>query len=362
MLRSRKIGEKMRTATGLVFASLLGVQLASQSSLAQEATGTIRGSLLDPNGSVVTGLDTPIHLTHLDSGTEYMADVKREGQYEVRGLPAGEYRVSFPSSCCMYQTFTSEGVVIASGETLHYDLNLQWHINLGTIGDDPGMLSNDMRAEAGDVSGPTPRMPDGTPDLSGIWYNVPLTAAQPQPSLQPWAAEIERQLREIGADPNAGAYCLPQSAVPTTLIFPYKFVQTPDLIVQITEFVTPAYRQIFLDGREHPDLWNPSWYGHSVGHWEGDTLVVETVGFNEITPGFGIHSERLRIVERYTRTRYGVLEIEITAEDPEAYTEPYTIYREAGIAAADQEILEFVCNENNNRQMNVGGVPWRGRP
>jgi hypothetical protein len=66
----------------------------------------------------------------------------------------------------MYQTFTSEGVVIESGETLDYDLNLQWHINLGTIGDDPGMLSNDMRAQAGDVSGPAPRMPDGDRDVS----------------------------------------------------------------------------------------------------------------------------------------------------------------------------------------------------
>jgi hypothetical protein len=334
----------------------------SGSPQAQSATGSVRGNLLDPNGSVVTGLDTPIYLTHVDSGTEYTANVLSEGRYEVAGLPPGAYRLSFPVSCCMYRTYTSEDVAIAAGEVLDYDLNLQWHINLGTIGDDPGMLSNDMRAQAGDVSGPAPRMPDGTPDLSGIWYNIPITVEQPPPSLQPWAAEIDRQLSEMGADRNAGAYCLPQSAVPTTLIFPYKFVQTPDLIVQITEFVTPAYRQIFLDGRGHPELWNPSWYGHSVGHWEGDTLVVETVGFNEITPGFGIHTENLRVVERYTRTSYGVLEIEITAEDPDAYTEPYTIFREAGIAAPDQEILEFVCNENNNRQMNVGGTSWRGRP
>jgi hypothetical protein len=90
--------------------------------------------------------------------------------------------------------------------------------------------------------------------------------------------------------------------------------------------------------------------------------VVESVGFNEITPGFGIHTESLRIVERYTRTDFGTLEIEITAEDPDAYTEPYQISRVAGISAPDQEILEFVCNENNDRQMNVGGTSWRGRP
>jgi len=346
----------------IVFIAPLSFAVASQQSVAQETMGSVHGNLLDPNGSIVTGLDTPIYATHKESDVVYSADVSREGRYEIGSLPPGDYKVSFPSSCCMYQTYDNESVVIAPGQDLELDLNLEWHINLGTIGDDPGMLSNDMRAQAGDVSGPAPRMPDGRPDLSGVWYNVPLSVPPNQPSLQPWAAEIDRQLEELRVDRNAGAYCLPQSAVPTTLIFPYKFVQTPDLIVQITEFVTPAYRQIFLDGRDHPELWNPSWYGHSVGHWEGDTLVVETVGFNEITPGFGIHSESLRVVERYTRTDFGHLEIEITAEDPEAYTEPYTTRREAGIAAPDQEILEFVCAENNSTEMNVGGTSWRGRP
>jgi hypothetical protein len=344
-----------------IIATLCSV-LMSQGCFAQQATGSIRGNLRDPNTSIVTGLDTPIFLTHIDTGAEYSANVLREGQYEITGLQAGRYRISFPSSCCMYSSYTNDDVTIAAGETLNYDLNLQWHINLGTIGDDPAMLGNDMREKSDDISGPVPRMPDGTPDLSGIWLTVARTGAREAPSMQPWALEIERQLREMGVDPIAGAYCLPYSAVPTTLNFPYKIVQTPDLIVQITEFVTPAYRQIFLDGRERPEFWNPSWYGHSVGHWEGDTLVVESIGFNEITPGFGIHTENLRIVERYTRTSFGRLELEVTAEDPDAYTEPFVIHREAGIAAADQEILEFVCNENNDREMNIEGLPWRGRP
>lgn len=352
---------RLSKATAVLWA-LTGIFTLFETSPGQDAPASIAGDLLDPNGSVVTGLDTPIYLINSETDVEYSVAVSGEGYYEVTGLPPGTYSLSFPISCCMYRSFDQENIALTAGEDLRLDLNLQWGINLGTIGDDPGMLSNDMRAQAGDVSGPAPRMPDGTPDLSGVWYNVPLTNPDTGPSLQPWAADIDRQLREMGADRNAGAYCLPQSAVPTTLIFPYKFIQTPDVIVQLTEFVTPGFRQIFLDGREHPELWNPSWYGHSVGHWEGDTLVVETVGFNEITPGFGIHTENLRVVEHYTRTEFGRLEIEITAEDPDAFTEPYTTNRVAGIAAPDQEILEFVCAENNTAPMNIGGTSWRGRP
>jgi len=352
---------RFRISTTIAMMGLSGLAV-SQTSIAQVASGAIMGQLIDENGAVVTGLETLIYLTNRETHVEYSAAVSRDGDYELTGLPAGSYDLNFPIACCMYRTYAQENLVIAAGETVQMDLNLKWGINLGTIGDDPGMLSNDMRSRAGDVSGPAPRMPDGTPDLSGIWYNVPIDGPRPQPSLQPWAAEIQQQLLDLGVDQNAGAYCLPQSAVPTTLIFPYKFIQTPDVIVQLTEFVTPGFRQIFMDGRDHPELWNPAWMGHSTGTWDGDTLVVETVGFNEITPGFGIHTEKLRVVERYTRTSFGSLAIEITAEDPDAYTEPFTAHFEAGIATADQEILEFVCAENNDRPLNIGGVGWRGRP
>ncbi len=351
-----------RAMTAAAIGALSVFALVPRPGFSQGESGSISGKLIDPNGSIVTGLDTPIHLTHNATDVVYSADVSVEGSYAVDGLPAGSYRLSFPTSCCMYASYNEDSVAIAAGEPLVHDLNLQWHINLGTIGDDPGMLGNDMRSKSSEVSDPAPRFADGTPDLSGIWYNIASTGPGRQPAMQPWAQDIARQLREMNVDPIAGAYCLPYSAVPTTLNFPYKIVQTPDLIVQISEFVTPAYRQIFLDGRDRPEFWNPSWYGHSLGHWDGDTLVVETIGYNEITPGFGIHSESLRIVERYRRTSFGTLELEVTAEDPDAWTEPFTIRRTAGIAAADQEILEFVCMENNDREMNIEGLPWRGRP
>lgn len=335
--------------------------LPSHSAYSQSSNGMITGNLIDPNGSVITGLSTPVFMTHIETGENFQSAVSLQGQYEISGLPAGTYDLVFPSSCCMYMSYSQESVEIADGQTVRLDLNLDWHINLGTIGDDPGMLAEDMINQSGDLSGPTPRMPDGKPDLSGMWYNLPDTRGfgADRPPLQAWAAEIQEQLNALGQQ-NAASYCLPQSAVPTTLIFPYKLIQTDDLIVQLAEFVTPAYRQFFLDGRDMPEIWNPSWYGHSVGHWEGDTLVVESTGFNEITPGFGVHTEGLKITERYTRPQNDILLLEVTAEDPEAYTEPYVRSFEARLVKG-QEILEFVCAEGNDTSLYAQPV-WRGRP
>jgi hypothetical protein len=144
--------------------------------------------------------------------------------------------------------------------------------------------------------------------------------------------------------------------------YPYKFVQTPRLIVQLVEDMVISHRQIHLDGRAHPkpEEWNPSWYGHSIGRWEGDTLVVETVGFNESTPGFGIHTESLKITERFTRTSRGRMRITVTAEDPEAWTAPWVREREAGLAEGT-EIVEFVCAEGAPAQ-SAKRAPWRARP
>jgi hypothetical protein len=328
-----------------------------------EATeGVIQGNLVDINGAVITGIDTPIYMTNEATGEEFSAPSNINGQYIVGSLPEGTYRLDFPGFGAMYQSYFEENIAIVAGEILNKDLNIDWGINLGTIGDDPGMLGNDMRARAGDLSNiPVPKMADGKPDLTGMWYNFRSTAREQNRSIphQPWAEEINDQLRALGQQ-NAGSYCLPQSAVPTTLSFPYKFIHTEDLLLQLSEFVTPGFRQIFLDGREIPEIWNPSWYGHSVGHWEGDTLVVVSTGYNEITPGFGVHTENLKVTERYTRTEFGRLEIEITAEDPDAYTEEYTRTYIAGLTPTE-EILEFVCAEGNDTSLFAQPV-WRGRP
>ncbi len=339
-----------------------GVFVLCGAAEAQRAAGSITGKLIDENGAAITQLEATITLTDATTGETKTAVVKDSGEYALTGLNAGTYDMTIPIACCMYRTYEQKTITLKAGEQRKLDLNIGWGINLGTIGDDPGQLSMDMRKRAGEIKGPVPRMADGKVDFSGVWYNVPsATGRQARVPMQPWALEMQEQLRKINQQGPA-VYCLPQSAIPTDLPFPYKVVQTRDLMVHLVEFTTPGYRQVFLDGRPHPppEEWNPAWLGHSVGHYEGDTLVIESVGFNEITPGFGVHTEQLKIVERWTRPTKGVLEVEITATDPAAWTGEYKRKFTAGLVP-DEEILEFVCPENNLDALH-NGQPWRGRP
>jgi hypothetical protein len=330
---------------------------------AQEVTVT--GRLFDPNGEPIAGLqEVSAQLTNVETQQGFEGLVSSlTGEFSITGVPPGIYDMTIPIPCCLYGRYEKEGISIEPEQTLQLDVAIEWGMNLGTIADDPGTLGADMRARAGRLSGPAPRMPDGKPDLSGVWSWLARPGSRegppPRPVLKPWAAEIDQQLRELNVDRNAGAYCLPQSAIPTTIAYPTKFVQTPSVIVQLTEWSTPGVRQIFLDGREFPEYWNPSWLGHSTGTWEGDTLVVETIGFNEITPMLGVHSEQLRVVERFSRPDYGRLEVEIMAEDPEAWEEPMRMTMQAQLVP-DEEILEWVCE--NLKEPVHDLLPWRGRP
>jgi hypothetical protein len=125
-----------------------------------------------------------------------------------------------------------------------------------------------------------------------------------------------------------------------------KIVQTPALIVILNPDLT--YRQIFLDGRTLEEAPNPTWMGYSVGRWEGDTLIVESLGFNDRTwldhDGHP-HTEALRMTERYRRRNVGNLEVEVTLSDPKTYSKPWTVAVRAELAA-DTEMIEWVCNES----------------
>jgi hypothetical protein len=125
-------------------------------------------------------------------------------------------------------------------------------------------------------------------------------------------------------------------------------VQTPALILILNPDLT--YRQIFLDGRPLEAVPSPNWMGYSVGHWDGDTLVVESVGFNDRTwldhDGHP-HTEGLRMTERYRRRNFGNLDVEVTFSDPAAYTRPWTVAVRAELAA-DTEMIEWVCNESSH--------------
>jgi len=213
--------------------------------------------------------------------------------------------------------------------------------------------------------GAAPRTRDGKPDLSGIWnpdrtfiYDIS-SALKPGEALplQPWAADLTKK-RMSKDDPEAN--CLP-TGVPRMAPYPWKIVQTPTLIVFLFEGNIHSYRQIFLDGRSHPQDPDPTWYGDSIGHWEGDTLVVDTIGFNDkfwFDFAAHPHTEKLHITERYRRPDMGHLESEVTVDDPGAYTKPFTMYGHFPLQT-NTEIMEYVCNENNQDVPHIVGKDTR---
>ena len=191
-------------------------------------------------------------------------------------------------------------------------------------------------------SGPVPKMDNGKPDLSGVWYS-PRATDPGKPMMLPWAATLTRQ-RNPKDDPEA--HRLP-AGVPRMNPFPWKIMQTDKLLVMLFEGNIHSYRQVFLDRRHFKDL-EPTWYGESIGTWDGDTLVVDTVGFNDkfwFDFAGHPHTEQLHVIERYHRRDLGNLDIDITIIDPGAYTESWKIKRTSVLMKG--EIQEYICNENN---------------
>lgn len=207
------------------------------------------------------------------------------------------------------------------------------------------------------LNAPAPKAADGHPDLSGVWmpntrYLQDLAAAMKPGDVpyQPWAAQLtqERANGARGRDDPA-AFCVPGMPKLMVLPYPYKIYQLPRVTVILYEGFT-TFRQIFTDGRELPKDPQPSWLGYSVGKWEGDTFVVDTVGINEKTwmdNAGRPHSDALHTTERYRRSSFGTLDVTLTIDDPKAYTRPWTIDESPSRLVLDQDLLEYVCTENN---------------
>ena len=234
------------------------------------------------------------------------------------------------------------------------------------------------------LSAPTPKTTDGKPDLSGMWENFQRpAAASAKPGagpnfntfktnddflaivkrspfwnlgasfkdglpFQPWAAELHRQRVEDNSKENPDAHCLPMGIMQFhNHGQPRKMIQTPQVIVILYE-ANAGVRQIFTDGRPLPKDADPWWYGYSTGHWEGDTLVVQSAGFRDLgwldVEGSPL-TESAHVTERFRRPDFGHLEIEVTIDDPKAYTKPWTVQVHQRIMA-DTELIEFVCQEN----------------
>jgi hypothetical protein len=202
------------------------------------------------------------------------------------------------------------------------------------------------------LSAPAPKMPDGTPDLSGIWEHMnSRTTAYYLDGIdipwQPWAEALFKQRQEDNQKDNPESRCLPRGLPKADAFDIHKIVQSPGLVVVLYEYET-TYRQIFTDGRTLPANPNPTWMGYSVGHWEGDTLVVESNGFNGkawLSGRGNPTTDALRVTERIRRRDFGHMDIQITIDDPKAYRKPWTAELHPELIP-DTELLEFVCNEN----------------
>lgn len=207
------------------------------------------------------------------------------------------------------------------------------------------------------LNAPAPRRADGKPDLTGIWTQDPPKAGNIAGGLkpgdlsaQPWAQKLfdQRKTGELSAlDPSAN--CLPQG-VPriNSVPAPFKIFQEPNVVVILYEEFG-QFRQIFLDGRQLVKDPNPQWNGYSQGKWDGDTLVVESSGFNGklwLDQAGHPATQSLHVTERFRRRDLGHMDIAATIDDPGAYTKPWT-YVQPVTLMVDTELLEYACNENN---------------
>lgn len=210
-----------------------------------------------------------------------------------------------------------------------------------------------------DQAAPAPRTADGKPDFSGVWqaegqefFRDLASGLKPgEVVMQPWANALqkERVAKEHGEDPLAR--CLPHGVprINTNGLFPFKIIQSPGLVVILYEQLN-LFRQIFLDGRRLMNNPNPTWLGYSTGRWDGDTLVVETSGFNDKTwldtmQGHPA-SDALHVMERIRRPNFGTLEVVATIDDPKAYAKPWTTLVQKMDLQLDTDIMEFICSEN----------------
>ena len=222
------------------------------------------------------------------------------------------------------------------------------------------------------LAAPAPRTPDGKPDLSGLWrggnrapypYVVDVIQDIKDEAIFKPAAEavLHKRLAELGRD-WPPRHCLPLGPA-EGLVGTYRIVQSPTVVAFLFNAdVGDDYRQIFLDGRELPKDPNPTWHGYSVGHWEGDTLVVETAGLNDrswLDMAGHPHSERLHVTERFQRIDFGHMDLQITFDDPETLTRPLSI-REVVNYMPDTEMLEGVCENERDAPHLVGQTASRG--
>ena len=225
--------------------------------------------------------------------------------------------------------------------------------------------ANGPRAATPTPGKPVPRQPVGKPDFGGVWTDGgsnpigrQLKPGELESILTPEAKKIMASRKEPD-DPYF--YCMPGGPLRITGGFAWRLIQFPSTnsthVFMLQEGNAHTYRQIFMNAK-HPEDPSPTWYGHSIGRWDGDTLVIDTIGLNtrfwldsDGTP----HSEQLHMIERWTRPDFNTLRREVTFEDPVMFTRPFTATWTARLGEPGSEILEYICIENNQYGL-PGGI------
>jgi len=237
------------------------------------------------------------------------------------------------------------------------------------------------------LSARTPRTADGKPNLSGLWQtdaappamlehlipgatngageeplsqyfiNIFADFKPEEAPIQPAAAALLQERVKAFSNVSPLSHCLPEGMPLLEMApAPYKIIQVPGLTVMLYERDT-TFRQVYTDGRKLPDDPQPSWLGYSVGKWEGDSLVVDTIGFNDrgwLDARGHTHSEALHLTERFHRLDFGHMEVRLTIDDPETYTRPFTVLLKQRLQA-DTDLLESYCAENEKDATHVDG-------
>ena len=226
-------------------------------------------------------------------------------------------------------------------------------------------LPNTPRTPDGkpNLRAPVPKTPDGKPDLTGIWRNpdgkylANIAADGVQVPFQPWAEALYKERQENFSKDRPSGRCLPHGVPDIMLVpaTPFKLIQTPAVTLMLLEN-QGHFRQIFMDGRGFPKETNPTWLGYSIGKWEGDTLVVDSVGFNDLTyldDGGHPHSDAYHSIERFRRRDFGHLDYEITIDDPKTYTKAWKVSIPFELFP-DNELMEAVCENERDFEHLVG--------
>jgi hypothetical protein len=311
---------------------------------AQDGRGAISGKVTDQDGATVSGAS--IQAKNVNTGTIYKTTSTGSGDYKFEGLPAGSYQISFPT---LGVGSPPQNVVIQTGQDSRLDVRVR-DASLNTLGEDRSFFATRSAPHA-TPNGPAPRTREGKPDLSGVWW-APRIVEREEASVLPWAAAVMREWGANNAKDIPSARCLPSGVALLHYFGLNKLVQTPALLVSIDEGDVAASRQVFLDGHEHPKDMDPTWAGHSIGKWEGDSLVVDTIGFNgkswiaDTMPAAFPYTEMLHLTTRFRRPDLGHLEMDVTFDDPGTFTKPWTMKTVSDLALGE-EVQEMICTENN---------------